>query len=154
MLAAVELCKFYYTDDVETLALNNVCFTFSKGEFIAIMGPSGCGKSTLLNIIGLIDTPSSGFYFFDGQEVGGFSESKRNNIRKGNIGFVFQNFNLIDEATVQENVELPLVYLSIGKSERKGMVRKVLSIKAGKYYLQKSQDENIYCIFIFSDIFI
>ena len=126
MINTVNIKRVFRTDVVETNALNNVSFTVAKGEFVAIMGPSGCGKSTLLNILGLIDRPTSGHYFLDNQEVGNLPDGKRNNFRKGKIGFVFQNFNLIDEATVQENVELPLVYLGIGKSNRKEMVRKVL----------------------------
>lgn len=126
MIRALNLSKVFKTDEVETLALNKVNLTVEKGEFVAIMGPSGCGKSTLLNILGLIDGPTSGQLFFNGYEVGNLSEGKRNAFRKGNIGFVFQNFNLIDEATVGENIELPLVYLDLRKSERKEMVRRVL----------------------------
>ncbi len=126
MIRALNLSKVFKTDEVETLALNKVNLTVEKGEFVAIMGPSGCGKSTLLNILGLIDGPTSGQLFFNGYEVGNLSEGKRNAFRKGNIGFVFQNFNLIDEATVEENIELPLVYLDYRKSERKEMVRRVL----------------------------
>ena len=126
MIKTIDVKKVFRTDEVETNALNKVSFTVAKGEFVAIMGPSGCGKSTLLNILGLIDSPTSGQYFLGEHQVGNLPEGKRNHFRKGNIGFVFQNFNLIDEATVQENVELPLVYLGIGKSDRKEMVRKVL----------------------------
>ncbi len=126
MINAILLTRVFCSQEVETYALNRVSLAIEKGEFIAIMGPSGCGKSTLLNILGLIDSPTSGQYFIDNQEVGNMPEGKRNNFRKGNIGFVFQNFNLIDEATVQENVELPLVYLGVRRSARKEMVQKVL----------------------------
>ena len=109
------LKKFYYTDEVETTALSNVNLEIKEGEFVAVMGPSGCGKSTLLNIIGLLDNPSEGeFYFYD-EEVSGYSERQRAELRKRNIGFVFQSFNLIDEFTVFENVELPMfLFLSSG----------------------------------------
>ena len=126
MIRTVKLTKVFRTEDIETLALNEVDFEVKKGEFTAIMGPSGCGKSTLLNIIGLLDNPSEGSYFFDGTDVAKFRESQRTNLRKGNIGFVFQSFNLIDELNVFENVELPLLYLKIGSRERKEMVNKVL----------------------------
>jgi len=126
MIKTVKLTKVFRTDEIETLALNEVNFEVKKGEFAAIMGPSGCGKSTLLNIIGLLDNPSNGSYFFDGTDVANFRESQRTNLRKGNIGFVFQSFNLIDELNVFENVELPLLYLKIGTRERKEMVTKVL----------------------------
>ncbi len=106
--------------------MNQVSLHVKRGEFVAIMGPSGCGKSTLLNIIGLLDNPTSGKYYFDGIEVGGFKERNRTMLRKGNIGFVFQSFNLIDELNVYENVELPLIYLKLTNSERKAMVEKVL----------------------------
>jgi len=126
MIKTVNLTKIFRTDEVETTALNEVSFEVSKGEFVAIMGPSGCGKSTLLNILGLLDNPSGGEYFFLDKEVGGFSERQRANLRKQNIGFVFQNFNLIDELTVFENVELPLIYLGKSSSERKKRVDEVL----------------------------
>jgi putative ABC transport system ATP-binding protein len=126
MIKTKQLTKVFRTEDIETLALNEVDFEVKKGEFAAIMGPSGCGKSTLLNIIGLLDNPSEGSYFFDGTDVAKFRESQRTNLRKGNIGFVFQSFNLIDELNVFENVELPLLSLKIGSRERKDMVNKVL----------------------------
>lgn len=126
MIRTAKLTKVFRTDEIETLALNEVDFEVKKGEFAAIMGPSGCGKSTLLNIIGLLDNPSNGSYFFDGTDVANYKESQRTNLRKGNIGFVFQSFNLIDELNVFENVELPLLYLKIGTRERKEMVTKVL----------------------------
>lgn len=116
----------FRTEEIETSALNHVSLHIEKGEFLAIMGPSGCGKSTLLNIIGLLDNPTSGEYYFDGQEVGRFRERDRTLLRKGNIGFVFQSFNLIDELNVYENVELPLIYLKLKTSERKAMVETVL----------------------------
>lgn len=126
MLKTVNLTKIFRTDEVETTALHNVSFQINKGEFVAIMGPSGCGKSTLLNILGLLDNPSGGDYFFLGQEVSKFSEKMRANLRKRNIGFVFQNFNLIDELNVYENVELPLIYLGMSSSERKKRVEQTL----------------------------
>nr|WP_319509941.1 ABC transporter ATP-binding protein [uncultured Draconibacterium sp.] len=126
MIKTNELSKVFRTDEIETSALNDVNIHVKKGEFVAIMGPSGCGKSTLLNIIGLLDNPSSGKYFFDGQEVGQLKERNRTMLRKGNIGFVFQSFNLIDELTVFENVELPLIYLKMKARERKERVEEVL----------------------------
>jgi putative ABC transport system ATP-binding protein len=126
MIKTVGLNKVFRTDEVETLALNHVALTVKKGEFVAVMGPSGCGKSTLLNIVGMLDNPTSGQYFFDDREVGGLSEGRRTDLRKGNIGFVFQSFNLIDEINVRENVELPLVYLRTGRQRRKEMVNSVL----------------------------
>ena len=126
MIRTVNLKKIFRTEEIETLALNSVRFEVKKGEFVAIMGPSGCGKSTLLNIIGLLDNPSEGEYFFDNEEVGKLKERQRTQLRKGNIGFVFQSFNLIDELNVYENVELPLIYLKIKASERKRMVHEVL----------------------------
>jgi putative ABC transport system ATP-binding protein len=126
MIRTNELTKVFRTDEVETTALNKVSFNVTEGEFVAVMGPSGCGKSTLLNLLGLLDSPTSGQLFFLEHEVSSFSEKKRANLRKQNIGFVFQNFNLIDELNVFENVELPLIYLGIGKSERKQKVNDVL----------------------------
>jgi len=126
MIRTLNLTKIFRTEEIETSALSEVNLLIQKGEFVAIMGPSGCGKSTLLNIIGLLDNPTSGEYYFDGQEVGSFRERNRTLLRKGNIGFVFQSFNLIDELTVFENVELPLIYLKLSARERKVMVEKVL----------------------------
>jgi putative ABC transport system ATP-binding protein len=126
MIKTGNLSKVFRTEEIETSALCEVNLHIQKGEFIAIMGPSGCGKSTLLNIIGLLDNPTSGEYYFDGQEVGSFKERNRTLLRKGNIGFVFQSFNLIDELNVYENVELPLIYLKLQSSKRKTMVEKVL----------------------------
>lgn len=126
MIRTNNLSKIFRTDEVETTALNDVSFEIQKGEFVGIMGPSGCGKSTLLNILGLLDNPTGGDYFFLENEVSKFSEKQRAKLRKQNIGFVFQNFNLIDELTVFENVELPLIYLGYSSSERKKRVEQVL----------------------------
>lgn len=126
MIKTVELVKIFRTDEVETTALNKVNFNVNKGEFVAIMGPSGCGKSTLLNIVGLLDNPSNGQLIFNGEDVTKYSERQRTNLRKGNIGFVFQSFNLIDELSVYENVELPLLYQRMPSSERKKRVEEVL----------------------------
>lgn len=126
MIRTEQLMKIFRTDEVETTALNHVNFSIQKGEFVAIMGPSGCGKSTLLNIIGLLDNPSGGQYFFDGTDVSDFREKKRTELRKGNIGFVFQSFNLIDELTVYENIELPLLYLKLTSADRKKKVNEVM----------------------------
>ena len=126
MIKTVNLTKVFRTDEVETTALNNVSFTITPGEFVAIMGPSGCGKSTLLNILGLLDNPTGGEYFFNGAEVSRFTERQRARTRKENIGFVFQNFNLIDELNVFENVELPLIYLGLSATERKRRVAEAL----------------------------
>ncbi len=126
MIKTVDLVKVFRTDEVETTALNKVNLEIETGEFVAIMGPSGCGKSTLLNILGLLDNPSSGELNFMDHEVSNFSERQRTNLRKSNIGFVFQSFNLIDELTVFENVELPLLYMKVPSSERKRMVEEVL----------------------------
>ncbi len=126
MIKTVNMSKVFRTDEVETTALNSINFVVEPGEFTAIMGPSGCGKSTLLNILGLIDNPSSGELWFLGEELSRYSERQRTNFRKGNIGFVFQSFNLIDELTVYENVELPLLYLGYSSSDRKKRVEAVL----------------------------
>lgn len=119
MLKTNNLQKVFTTEEIETTALNGIDLEIKDGEFVAIMGPSGCGKSTLLNIIGLLDNPSEGTYDFYGNEVAKMSERERASLRKGNIGFVFQSFNLIDELTVFENVELPLLYLKTPAAERK-----------------------------------
>ena len=126
MSKVTDMCKVFRTEEIETTALNNVSFEIKGGEFVAIMGPSGCGKSTLLNILGLLDNPSSGSYELLGQEVANLKEKDRTKFRKGNIGFVFQSFNLIDELNVYENVELPLRYLNISASERKERVTAML----------------------------
>lgn len=126
MIETKNLRKLYTTEDVETTALNKVNLKVKEGEFVAIMGPSGCGKSTLLNILGLLDNPTDGEYYFLDNEVSKYSEKQRANLRKENIGFVFQSFNLIDELTVYENVELPLLYLKMAASERKKKVNDVL----------------------------
>ncbi|MFH0881852.1 MAG: ABC transporter ATP-binding protein [bacterium] len=126
MIRTVDLKKIYTTEEVETTALNSVNIEIKEGEFVAIMGPSGCGKSTLLNLLGLLDNPTEGEYHFLGHEVSKFSERQRANLRKANIGFVFQSFNLIDELTVFENVELPLLYLGVPANERKSRVSEVL----------------------------
>lgn len=126
MIKTEKLTKFFTTEEVQTKALNEVSLHIKQGEFVAIMGPSGCGKSTLLNILGTLDTPSSGSYTFEGQQVEKMSENQLTALRKGNLGFIFQSFNLIDELSVYENVELPLVYLGMKKAERKAKVMKVL----------------------------
>ena len=126
LLKLHNLSKYYRTDEVETVALNSVNIEIESGEFVAIMGPSGCGKSTLLNIVGMLDNPSEGEYVFMGEDVAGYSESQLANIRKQNIGFIFQSFNLIDELTVAENIELALLYHNIPAAERKERVAKVM----------------------------
>ena len=126
MIKVTNLSKIFRTEEIETTALNGVSFEINEGEFVAIMGPSGCGKSTLLNILGLLDNPSDGSYQLLGQEVAKLKEKDRTKYRKGNIGFVFQSFNLIDELNVYENVELPLKYLNISSSERKQRVTAML----------------------------
>ena len=127
MLKVENLKKVFRTEEIETIALNGVTFEVKEGEFVAIMGPSGCGKSTLLNILGLLDNPTSGSYTLLDHEVAGFREKDRTKFRKGNIGFVFQSFNLIDELNVFENVELPLIYMRVKASERKRRVNEILS---------------------------
>ena len=126
MIKIKNLTKIYTTEEVETTALNSISIDIKGGEFVAIMGPSGCGKSTLLNILGLLDNPSEGEYNFGENEVSSYSERQRAQLRKGAIGFVFQSFNLIDELTVFENVELPLLYLKVPSSVRKQKVEAVL----------------------------
>src|SRR3546814_95983 len=126
MIKISELQKFYRTEEVETVALNNLSIHVKEGEFVAVMGPSGCGKSTLLNIVGLLDDLDNGSYLFNNIEVAKFNERKRSDLRKHNIGFVFQSFNLIDELTVFENVELPLIYTKVPAAERKKRVEDVL----------------------------
>jgi putative ABC transport system ATP-binding protein len=126
LIKITDMEKIYRTEEVETIALNKLSMEVREGEFVAIMGPSGCGKSTLLNILGLLDDPDKGSFLFDSQEIAGFNERKRADLRKRNIGFVFQSFNLIDELTVFENVELPLLYLGVPTAERKSRVEAVL----------------------------
>ena len=126
MIRTENLTRIFRTEEVETIALNGVNIEVEDGEFIAIMGPSGCGKSTLLNILGLLDSPTEGKYWLDNEEVGHLKERERTAYRKGRIGFVFQNFNLIDELTVEENVDLQLKYLGVGKAERKERVLEIL----------------------------
>jgi putative ABC transport system ATP-binding protein len=126
MIRTVNLSKVFHTEMVETTALHNINFEVRKGEFVAIMGPSGCGKSTLLNILGLLDNANSGEYYFDGIETLKFNERQSANLRKGNIGFIFQSFNLIDELTVYENVELPLIALKVPLSKREKRVEEIL----------------------------
>src|SRR6201997_4768138 len=126
VITITDLEKIYRTEEVETVALNKISFEIKEGEFVAIMGPSGCGKSTLLNILGLLDDLDGGSFKFNDIEVSNFNERKRADMRKHNIGFVFQSFNLIDELTVFENVELPLIYLGVKGPERKQRVEVVL----------------------------
>ncbi len=126
MLKLHNLTRVYQTQDVETSALNNVNIEIAQGEFVAIMGPSGCGKSTLLNTLGMLDSPSSGDYIFDGENVASYTEKQLSVIRKKNIGFIFQNFNLIDELTVAENIELALIYHKMPVAERKKKVDQVM----------------------------
>jgi putative ABC transport system ATP-binding protein len=126
IIETANLKKIYRTDVVETTAVDDINFALSEGEFVSVMGPSGCGKSTLLHILGLIDSPSDGRYRFLGEDVSGYAENRRARIRKANIGFVFQSFNLIDELTVYENVELPLVYAGLASHERRTRVEGVM----------------------------
>jgi putative ABC transport system ATP-binding protein len=123
LIQITNLQKVFRTELVETVALNSVSLSVEKGEFVAIMGPSGCGKSTLLNILGLLDTPTSGEYLLDGVDVSQCSESERTDIRKGTLGFVFQAFNLIEDLNVEENIELPLLYMGLPKAERQRRIQ-------------------------------
>jgi len=138
MIKLDNITKIYSTEEVQTTSLNGVSLEIKEGEFVAIMGPSGCGKSTLLNIIGLIDTPTEGTYLLNGKDVSTLTENERTDIRKGVIGFVFQSFNLIDELNVNENVELPLLYMGVPAKERKERVLEVLRrmnmSQRGKHY--------------------
>lgn len=126
MIKTKDLSRIFRSEEVETTALNKVNINIKEGEFVAVMGPSGCGKSTLLNILGLLDTPSSGDFIFLGENVASYNERQRARLRKRNIGFVFQNFNLIDQLSVFENVELPLIYLGLSSKERKERVEMAL----------------------------
>lgn len=126
MIKMHNMSQIFRTDEVETVALNNINIEISQGEFVAIMGPSGCGKSTLLNILGMLDSPTQGDYFFQGENVAGYSEAQLATIRKRNIGFIFQSFNLIDELTVAENIELALLYHGIPAAERRARVNEVM----------------------------
>ena len=126
MIKTEKLSMLFTTEEVQTKALNEVTLRVEQGEFVAIMGPSGCGKSTLLNILGTLDSPTSGSYFFEGKQVDKMNENQLTALRKNNLGFIFQSFNLIDELTVYENVELPLVYMGIKAAQRKEKVNKVL----------------------------
>ena len=138
MIKLDNITKIYSTEEVQTTSLNGVSLEIKEGEFVAIMGPSGCGKSTLLNIMGLIDTPTEGTYLLNGKDVSTLTENERTDIRKGVIGFVFQSFNLIDELNVNENVELPLLYMGVPAKERKERVlevlRKMNMSQRGKHY--------------------
>ena len=126
MIKVTDLCKTFRTEDVETIALDQVSFQVKEGEFVAIMGPSGCGKSTLLNILGLLDEAGGGSYQLDGREMLSLPEEEMTRVRKGQIGFVFQSFNLIDELTVEENIELPLTYHPLSKQERRQRVQDIM----------------------------
>lgn len=126
MIRVENLSKSFRTEEVETVALDKVSFEVKDGEFVAIMGPSGCGKSTLLNILGLLDNPTGGKYWLGDREVENLREKERTDVRKGEIGFVFQSFNLIDELSVEENIELPLTYLGVSRAERKKRVQEIM----------------------------
>ena len=143
MITLKNISKVFQTEEVETWALQNVSLQVKKGEFVAIMGPSGCGKSTLLNILGLLDNPTEGTYLLDGTDVSRMQEDERTELRKGKLGFVFQSFNLIDELTVLENIELPLLYMNVPKKERRQKVNEVvervaMSHRAGHFPAQLS----------------
>ena len=143
MITLKNISKVFQTEEVETWALQNVSLQVKKGEFVAIMGPSGCGKSTLLNILGLLDNPTEGTYLLDGTDVSRMQEDERTELRKGKLGFVFQSFNLIDELTVQENIELPLLYMNVPQKERRQKVKEVvervaMSHRAGHFPAQLS----------------
>lgn len=127
MIKTEKLQKIFRTEEVETWALSDVSIEIKEGEFVAIMGLSGCGKTTLLNILGLLDNPTSGQYYLNGTDVSKFTENKRTDLRKGVIGFVFQSFNLIEELTVYENIELPLLYMRIPAAERKRRVKEAMN---------------------------
>ncbi|MCM1355752.1 MAG: ABC transporter ATP-binding protein [Staphylococcus sp.] len=127
MIQTKSISKTFRTDEIETVALNNINLSIADGEFVAIMGPSGCGKSTLLNILGLLDTPTAGAYIFGDKDVARLSERERGHLRKGHVGFVFQSFNLIDEIDVAHNVELPLIYLGLSRAERRKRVDEMLA---------------------------
>lgn len=141
MIKTEAIKKNFTTEDVETRALNGVTLQVQQGEFVAIMGPSGCGKSTLLNMLGLLDNPTEGKYWFKGIDVAEFTEDKRTSLRKGTIGFVFQSFNLIDDLTVYENIELPLLYMGIPKQERQKRVNAIMErldiVHRAKYFPQQ-----------------
>ena len=126
MIRVENLSKSFRTEEVETVALDKVSFEVKDGDFVAIMGPSGCGKSTLLNILGLLDNPTGGKYWLGDREVENLKEKERTDVRKGEIGFVFQSFNLIDELSVEENIELPLTYLGVSRTERKKRVQEIM----------------------------
>jgi putative ABC transport system ATP-binding protein len=128
MISLASVSKRYRTTDLETTALNDVNIEIDKGEFVAVMGPSGCGKSTLLNIVGLIDSPTSGHYLLDGEDVARYGEDQLTDVRMHSVGFIFQNFNLIDDLPVEENVELPLIYQNMARAARRSRVREVLEL--------------------------
>ncbi len=141
MIKMEGLTKIFRTDEIESTVLNNLNLEIKKGEFVSIMGPSGCGKSTLLNILGLLDCPTGGSYILDDSEVSSMKERDRIGKRKGLIGFIFQSFNLIDELTVYENIELPLIYMKMGKKERKEKVEQIMNrfsiANRGKHFPQQ-----------------
>ncbi|MCP4310227.1 MAG: ABC transporter ATP-binding protein [Bacteroidetes bacterium] len=128
MIQIDELTRSYLTEEVETSAVRNLSLRVDEGEFVAVMGPSGCGKSTLLNLLGLIDRPSSGTYLFRGNPVNSLSENQMTGLRRGNMGFIFQNYNLVDELSVMENVELPLVFMGVKRRERRERAMKILEL--------------------------